>query len=308
MSHNARRSFLKASLTVPALAAAASLTSSGVMASTGVKRPRDAKLHLLKTSLNAFSFNDPLKAGAMTIDDMIRFCSDIGFDGVDLTAYYFPGYPAVPSDELPYKIKRDAFLRGVGISGTGVRNDFTDPDKKKRAESVELVKNWIIAAEKIGAPVIRIFAGVQDPQGYSRAQVIDWIVEATLECVAFGEKHGVVVALQNHYDFIKVADDVVNIAKRINSKWFGVILDTGSYRIGDPYSEIEKTLPYAVNWQVKEKIWIDGKEVDTDLERLVAMIKAHDYRGYLPIETLGAGDPKQKISIMLSKFRTALNE
>ncbi len=86
----------------------------------------------------------------------------------------------------------------------------------------------------------------------------------------------------------------MNIVKRINSKWFGVILDTGSYRISDPYSEIEKTLPYAVNWQVKEKIWIDSKEVDTDLERLVAMVKRHDYRGYLPIETLGAGHPKQK--------------
>jgi hypothetical protein len=116
------------------------------------------------------------------------------------------------------------------------------------------------------------------------------------------------VALQNHYDFIKVADDVVNIARSINSKWFGVILDTGSYRIGDPYSEIEKTLPYAVNWQIKEKIWIDGKEVDTDLNRLVAMIKASAYRGYLPIETLGAGDPKAKVTAMLAKFNQALEQ
>ncbi len=80
------------------------------MASTGAKKQRGTESHLLKTSLNAFSFNDPLKTGAMRIDDMIRFCSDTGFDGVDLTAYYFPEYPAVPSDELLYKIKRGAFL------------------------------------------------------------------------------------------------------------------------------------------------------------------------------------------------------
>lgn len=306
IKNNTRRNFLKASLTLPALAATASLASSGVLAATAPTAQKSTNTRLLKTSLNAFSFNEPLMAGTMNIDDMLTFCSDIGFEGVDITAYYIPGYPAVPSDDVLYKIKRDAFLKGVGISGTGVRNDFTDPDKKKRAESVQLVKNWIVAAEKMGAPVIRIFAGVQEPKGYSRAQVMDWIVECARECAAFGEQHGVVVAIQNHYDFIKVADDIVEIAKRVNSKWFGVILDTGSYRIGDPYKEIEKTLPYAVNWQIKEKIWIDGKEVDTDLDRLVAMVKAHDYRGYLPMETLGAGDPKVKITALLTKFRAAL--
>jgi sugar phosphate isomerase/epimerase len=306
MNNDARRNFLKATLTVPALTATASLTSPSVLASVADKSKNDSRTYLLKTSLNAFSFNAPLMSGTMSIDDMINFCSDAGFDGLDLTAYYLPGYPAVPTDELLYRIKRNSFLKGVGISGTGVRNDFTDPDSKKRAESVQLVKNWIRVAEKIGAPVIRIFAGTQEPKDHSREQVIDWIIESIRECIAFGEQHGVVVALQNHYDFIKTADDIVSIAKRVNSKWFGIILDTGSYRIGDAYSEIEKTIPYAVNWQLKEKIWIDGKEVDTDLDRIVSLIKAHDYRGYLPIETLGAGDPKVKILAMLSKFRRAL--
>jgi sugar phosphate isomerase/epimerase len=305
MNYELRRNLLKASLLSPALMALTPSISCAVAANrtpAGLP-PRNRPL---KTSLNAFSFDQPLMSGAMSIDDLFGFCSDLGFDAVDLTAYYIPGYPKVPDDALLYTIKRNAFLLGLDISGTGVRNDFTHPEKDKRSESVALVKNWIVAAEKMGAPVIRIFAGVQEPKGHSREEVINWIVECTRECVAFGEQHGVVVALQNHFDFIKTADDIVSIARRINSKWFGIILDTGSYRIGDPYAEIEKTLPYAVNWQIKEKIWIDGKEVDTDLDRILAMIKAHGYRGYLPIETLGAGDPKVKVTNMLAKFRLAL--
>src|SRR5512133_3359309 len=82
----------------------------------------------LKTSLNAYSFNGPLMKGDMNLDQLLEFCAANQIDAVDITAYYFPGYPEVPSDEYIYHIKQMAFLLGVEISGTGVRNDFTDPD------------------------------------------------------------------------------------------------------------------------------------------------------------------------------------
>jgi hypothetical protein len=44
----------------------------------------------LKISLNAFSFDKPLRAGTMTLDDLLEYCAKTGFDGVDLTGYYFP--------------------------------------------------------------------------------------------------------------------------------------------------------------------------------------------------------------------------
>ena len=38
----------------------------------------------------------------------------------------------------------------------------------------------------------------------------------------------------------------------VDSDWFGVIVDTGNFQQGDPYEEIAKVMPYAVNFQVKE--------------------------------------------------------
>jgi sugar phosphate isomerase/epimerase len=126
------------------------------------------------------------------------------------------------------------------------------------------------------------------------------------ECVAYGKAHGVMVAVQNHDDFLKTADDVIKIMDAIESDWYGLILDTGSYRTADPYEEIAQTIKYAVNWQIKEKIFIGGKEVDVDMDKLIAIIKSSGYRGYIPLETLGEGDPKQKVSALLDKTRKSL--
>jgi len=260
----------------------------------------------LKTSLNAYSFNDPLTKGEMTIFDMLEFCANAGFDAVDITGYYFKGYPLVPPDDYLFAIKRKAFSLGIEISGTGVRNDFTIADKSKRDLEVMLVKNWIDVAVKIGAPVIRIFAGTQKNEGITIDQVTEWMLKDIQTCVEYGKQRGVIIGIQNHNDFILTADQVIKIIRAINSEWFGLILDTGSFRQLDAYAEIEKAIPYAVNWQVKEKIWLNGTEVETDLERLMKIIKASGYKGYLPIETLGAGDPKVKIPALLEKLKKAM--
>ena len=260
----------------------------------------------LKTSLNAFSFNTSLLDGSVTIEDMLAFCAANGFDGVDITGYYFKGYPQVPADEYLFNIKRKAFSLGIEISGTGVRNDFTVADKSKREQEVVLVKNWIEVAAKIGAPVIRIFAGNQKNEGMAKEQVTEWMLKDIQTCAEYGKQHGVIVGLQNHNDFIQTADQVIKIIESINSEWLGLILDTGSYRVLDPYEEITKSVKYTVNWQIKEKIFIDGAEKETDMDKLMGIIKTSGYKGYLPIETLGAGDPKTKITELLAKLKKAM--
>jgi sugar phosphate isomerase/epimerase len=298
--HVKRRKFLASIFAIPAAA--------GTLLNAKAASPKKeiTSANGLKTSLNAFSFNAPLLDGSMTISDMIDFCALTGFEGVDITGYYFKGYPQVPADDYLFEIKRKAFRLGVGISGTGVRNDFTIADKAKRALEVQLVKNWIEVAAKIGAPVLRIFAGSQKNESFTKEQVTDWMLENIRTCVDYGKLHGVVVGLQNHNDFIQTAAQVVQIVETVNSPWLGIILDTGSYRVLDPYEEIAKSAKYAVNWQIKEKVFINSAEVDTDMDKLLGIIKTSGYKGYLPIETLGDGDPKTKINAMLAKLKKAL--
>jgi len=262
----------------------------------------------LKLSLNAYSFNKPLMDGTMNLDDLIEFCAGQGFFAVDITGYYFRGYPEIPPDEYLYQVKRKALSLGIEISGTGVRNDFTYTDKAKREESLTLVKNWIDVAAKLGAPVIRIFAGNQEIKGYTWDQAAEWITRDIITCVEYGKKRGVVVAVQNHDDFIKTADQALKIIHMINSEWFGLILDTGSFRQGDPYQEIVRTVNTAVNWQIKEEIYFEQNPRNVDLTRLFTIIKNSNYRGYLPLETLGEGDPFAKVSAFMKQAKEALDK
>src|ERR1044071_619515 len=56
----------------------------------------------LRLALNAYSFDKPLKAGTMTLAEVVTFCAKHRVDALDATGYYFPGYPAIPTDEYIY--------------------------------------------------------------------------------------------------------------------------------------------------------------------------------------------------------------
>ena len=269
----------------------------------------------LKISLNAYSFNGalttPAKDGkpAMTLFDLLEFCARENFDGIDPTGYYFPGYPKAPPDPFVNDFKRRAFQLGIDITGTGVRNNFAQADKAKRAADVQLVKDWIEVAAKLGAPVIRVFAGAESP-GHSRAEVAEWMAADLKECADYGRRFGVLVGIQNHGDFLKTSAHVLEILRLVDSGWFGVIVDTGNFQTGDPYEEIGRVVPHAVNFQVKESPYGNASPVRMDLKKLVAVIRAGGYRGYLPIETLVAPgqpyDPLAKVPRFLREVRTAL--
>jgi sugar phosphate isomerase/epimerase len=287
-----RRRFLAGSLALAASTPAAA--NERVVREAGVK---------IKLGLNAYSFDKSLRAGSMTLADAVHFCARQGVDAIDPTGYYFPGYPKVPTDDTIYDLKRTAFVNGVALSGTGVRNDFAMADPAARKADVQMVKDWIVVASKLGAPVIRVFSGPKRPEGHSFDEVVKWMVADFKECAAFGQQHGVVVGLQQHNDCLKTADETIRVIESVGSPWFGSILDIGSLRQGDPYAEIEKLVPYAVSWQIKESVWREGKEEPTDLKKIKAIIDRSGYRGYVPFEALGAGDPKPRIIAFLQRIR-----
>ena len=247
----------------------------------------------IKLALNAFSFNDVLMAKgtpekpAFTLFDLLDWCAKQNIEALDITAYYIPTYPEVPSDEYIYELKRKAFKLGIDISGTGIRNNFASPDPAVRAADVERAKRWILVAEKLGAPVIRLFAG-EIPKGYENKwdEVAGWMIDCYKECADFGAQHGVIIGIQNHGDMLQTAEQCIKVVKAVDSKWAGLILDTGNFKVADPYADIETVIPYTVNWQVKESVLGNTSEVKTDFTRLMKIIKKSGYHGYVPVETL----------------------
>lgn len=308
-----RRGFLGRASVLPLGVLAGAGIGQTAAAAPAIRRAGGARL---KTSLNAYSFNKSLndqlkgRAKGVSLLDLLDFCAENNIDALDPTGYFFPGYPKVPSDTYINNFKRKAFQLGVDISGTGVRNNFAAPEKAKRAADVAHVKEWIECAARMGAPVIRVFAGAE-PQGHARADVFKWMADDLSACAEHGAKYGVLVGVQNHGDTLKTADDVLELVKMVDSDWFGVIVDTGYFLSSDPYQDIARVTPYAVNWQVKEKTDGAAGTNRTDLKKLVRIMKEGGYRGYVPIETLStksdsAYDPQASVTKLLEELREAI--
>jgi sugar phosphate isomerase/epimerase len=260
----------------------------------------------LRLSLNAYSFNDMLMKKQISKDEVLTFCAKTGFSAVDMTGYYFSTYPVTPSDEEIFGFKRKAHELGIEISGTGVRNEFSYEDDAALNKEIDIVKRWIEVAAKLGAPVLRIFTAKAYTSGEARKKVRDRIVKALNECIPVAASHGIILGIQNHNDFLHTADECFELIKPFNSPWLGLVLDTGTFVAPDPYEEIRKATPLAVNWQLKEKLLINGKQTLMDLPKLCKIIRESGYKGNVPIETLGLNEPLKEVPIFFGKVRDAI--
>jgi sugar phosphate isomerase/epimerase len=129
------------------------------------------------------------------------------------------------------------------------------------------------------------------------------MADALRACADHGKQYGVLVGVQNHGDMLKTADELLKIVKMVDSDWFGVIVDTGYFLSPDPYQDIARVIPHAVNWQIKEKVDGAAGKAKTDLKKLVEIIRKGGYRGYVPIETLSVpGEPYDARARVLQLF------
>ncbi|NOV03690.1 leucine-rich repeat protein [Paenibacillus planticolens] len=269
-----------------------------------------------KLSLNMYTFNMNLNSWLqgrtspipMTTLDAIQWAHDHGFDAVDVTCYYIPGYSntAMPTPEQQVaihayakQIKDFAGNLGIAISGTGIQNNFADPNQARRDLDIERIKFWTQIASEMGAPVIRVFSG-PPPVDITRtgwaAITHDRIVPAIQQIADFAAANypTVQIGLQNHGDMLATANQVLQTVKWINRPNVGVVNDTGYYRDFmntdatqyDWYKDISLILPYSNNFQVKKKP--GGAETTElmDLNKLFGIIRNSPYRGYIPVELL----------------------
>jgi sugar phosphate isomerase/epimerase len=280
----------------------------------------------LKTSLNAYSFNKMLndrirgRGEGISLIQVCEFAAKCKFEGIDATGYYFPGYPERPGDAYIDELKQRAADLGIGISGTGVRNNFTTADKEVRAQGVKHIKEFVEVAARLGAPVIRVFADTQMraqnwqtvSNGATRGDVQAWIADALHQCAEHGAKYKVKIGVQNHGDFVATGEQQITLIKAVGSEWCGPIVDTGYYKTPDPYVDIALVAPHAVNWQVKQSVFGEDSEIPTDMIRLLKVVRKSGYRGYLPIETLSPQgkpyDPFRVVPDFLSQLKKAIAE
>ena len=297
-----RRTFFK-SAAAAGLAAAGAALATPALAAPPIRR--NGKSHM-KLSLAAYSFRDSLagKEPKMTLDDFVRLCADLNLDGTELTSYYFP---KDFNDDYLIHLKQLTFRLGLDISGTAIANDFCLPPGEEREKTLAHTRKWIDHAALMGAPVIRIFAG-NVPKGGSEQEAIERCAAGINESLEYAAKKGVCLALENHGGITATPEQMLRIIERVNdSPWFGVNFDGGNFQTADPYGDLAKIAPYAINAQLKTDIHPGGKHEQTDLSRVVKILADAGYRGYIVLEYESKEDAKTAVPRHIETLRKIIH-
>lgn len=269
----------------------------------------------LRLSLAAYSFRQYFKDGrdkgasevaaTKQIDllQFIDFCAAHQCEGAELTSYYFPKNT---DEEFLLTLRREAFLRGVAISGTAVGNTFTHREGVERQAEIGLVKKWINHAAVMGAPHIRIFAGSAQ-RGVNQNESRKLCISAVEECAKLAAGKGVFLGLENHGGIVAEPKDLLQIVRAIDSPWVGINLDSGNFHTEDPYGDFEMCAPYAVNVQIKSEIRRRrGSNEAADLKRFVDILRKANYQGFVALEYEAEPDPWKQVPVLLKELRSLL--
>lgn len=262
---------------------------------------RTSKPHM-KLSLAAYSFREALAGPkkSMSLDDFVELASTYDLDAIEPTSYYFPD---PPRPEYCRALRRHAFLQGLSISGTAVRNTFSQPPGPALDKDIDHVKRWIDLAAELHAPTIRIFAG-NLPKGVSEADARRWCVDAIQRCCEHAATRGITLALENHGGIVTTPDQLLAIVREVNSDWFGVNFDSGNFHGADPYADLAKIAPYAVVAQLKVEIGAEkGPRGQADFARIITILRDANYRGFVALEYESKEDPKTAVPRHLAELR-----
>lgn len=300
-----RRHFLHTSL--------GALSVSTLPAIEPIRRPGKSRMLL---GLAAYSFRDHFQwsrnkeqktkgdAKPWSMLDFVDWCGDHGVPGAEVTSYFFP-----PDTDARFcnELKRRAYLRGVCLSGTAVGNNFALPKGEKLNEQIAYTKKWIDHAATMGAPHIRVFAGPK-PAGLSEEEAVANCLAAYQECLDYAGEKGVFLGLENHGGIVAEPENLVKMVRSANSPWAGINLDSGNFHTEDPYADLAKIAPYAVNVQLKMEIKRKGatESEPSDVKRVLQILRDANYQGWFTLEYEAKEDPFQRVPRILEELRPLL--
>ncbi|WP_397382877.1 sugar phosphate isomerase/epimerase family protein, partial [Prosthecobacter sp.] len=90
------------------------------------------------------------------------------------------------------------------------------------------------------------------------------------------------------------------------SPWAGINLDSGNFHTEDPYADLAKIAPYAVNVQLKMEISRKGVSEPSDVKRVIQIMRDANYQGWFTLEFETKEDPFVRVPEICDMLRPLL--
>ncbi len=301
------------------LGAAGAAAAGGLLAGGGerTEKPR-AKKRPNPIAVSTYSYWRYRAGRRVPVEECVDLAAAAGFDAVELL------HVQMHKEDNAYlhDLKKRALVNGMDLCCLSTHQDFVSPEKDKRRKNVERTIHCIELAAALGIPLIRVntgrwgtsrdfnhlmeHRGIEPPlKGYTDEDAYPWVIASLQRCLPVAEKRGVILGLENHWGLARTPAGLLRIVKAVDSPWLQVIADTGNF-LEDPYEKLAMIAPRTV--YIQAKTYYGGGTwytLDLDYDRIAAIFRKHDFRGYVSLEFEGKEDAATAIPKSLALLRKA---
>ena len=174
----------------------------------------------------------------------------------------------------------------IMVDGEG---ELAAEDPAERLQAIENHHRWIDCAAMLGCYTIRVNAG----GGGDRVEKQKRAADSLVKLAEYGARSKIAVIVENHGGDSSNGAWLAGVMKLANDPRVGTLPDFGNFHLGngewyDRYEGVEEMMPYAKAVSAKANEFDDaGDEVQTDYRRMMRIVMAAGYRGWVGIEYEG---------------------
>lgn len=267
----------------------------------------------LKISLAEWSFHRALEAGTLDhLDFPLKAKKEFGISAVEYVNGFFGGkkmdFKAAAKDKtyLNELLKRS---KDAGVFNHLLMVDdegpLSSPNGKELVESVDNHKKWIDAAAFLGCLTVRVnLHGEGDADDRKKASV-----EALSKLGEYAKPMKINVVVENHGSVTSDGNWLTDVMKQVGKPNVGTLPDFGNFCISHPwgtiqegcdeqydmYTGIQQMLPFAKGVSAKTYDFDgNGEQPLLDYKRLLGIVKASGFKGYIGVEYEGINQPEEE--------------
>jgi L-ribulose-5-phosphate 3-epimerase len=215
---------------------------------------------------------------------------EYGIEAVEYVNQFYKGKTGDASYLSDLKKRAsDNGVKSVLIMCDGEGN-LGDPDEKKRKTAVSNHEKWLNWAKELGCHSIRVNAA----SGGNYDEQIERAADGLSQLTELGAKYDQNVIVENHGGLSSNGAWLASVMKKVNNPRCGTLPDFGNFRISgkeeyDRYKGVEELMPFAKGVSAKSHDFDDkGNETHTDYRKMLKIVQAAGYKGYVGIEYEGS--------------------
>lgn len=285
----------------------------------------------MKIGLSTYSLVRELRAGTMTVLDVIDWIAENGGEHMEIVPY---GFTVVDQPALADQIREKAAAVGIELSAYSMPANFVQETEEALLEEVERLKQHVDIVHRMGIKIMRhdVTAFNLQPEEMTIhyfEEHLPKMIRGSQLVADYAAQFGITTTVENHGFNVQSSDRVQRVIHGVDRENFKSTLDVGNFLCidEDPLVGVKKNLPYAATIHFKdfyirpyyenpggENEWIrtvNGNYLrgaivghgDIKIREIMKLIKNSGYDGYLTVEFEGMEDCKIGSKIGMDNVR-----